>query len=427
MIELAREFRRRGKLVVIGGPYASLNPTDMQPHADILVTGELEEISDRLFNDIANDRWQGQYEGTRPDLSKSPIPRWDLYPPHFALAGQVQTSRGCPFECEFCDVIQYLGRKQRWKEPDQVIRELDVLYAQGYRNIFFADDNLTVMRRRARELLERIRAWNLERAGSPVNFSTQVSIDIARDPELLALGVEAGLRMVFIGIESPNAESLAETKKRQNLRIDLSAQVRKVVESGLMVLAGMIVGFDNDGPDIFERQDAFIASLPVPVIQLGVLVAPPATPLYARMKSEGRLVAEDWVGAADFLASNIRPKLMTETQRSAGIKWLLNRIYAPSAYGRRVRKFVETNVVRRPARRKSLMSGIEGQLALRLARQGPAERALVELLETLLLQRPDLHTQFSYVLLFYCQVRFLLEQHDLWDPELGQRELALAS
>jgi radical SAM superfamily enzyme YgiQ (UPF0313 family) len=426
MIELAQEFKRRGKLVVMGGPYGSLNPDDLQPHTDILVTGELEEIAGKLFSDIAGGCWQPHYEGTRPDLTISPVPRWDLYPHNVALAAQVQTSRGCPFECEFCDVIQYLGRRQRWKAPEQVIRELDVLYGYGYRNIFFADDNFTVMRRRARELVESVSAWNASRTAGRVNFSTQLSIDIARDPELMAQCVEAGVRMVFIGVETPNRESLAETMKRQNLRIDLSAEIHKVVHAGMMVLCGMVVGFDHDGPDIFERQAAFIESIPVPVIQMSVLVAPPATPLYARLKEEGRLVGAAWVGAADFLASNIVPKLMTDAQRSIGVRWLMNRIYTPQAFGRRVRKFVEASIVRHAAPRVSMLTGLEGEIARRVAQLGPAERTLVEQIVASGWQRPDLHTHMSYILLFYGQVRHLMEINGLWDPSLLEREVAIA-
>src|SRR4029079_15125973 len=154
-VELASDSRRQGKLVLIVGPHVSLAPEDLRRHADILVTGELEEIAPKLFADIASDQWQPHYEGGRPGLGASPVPRWDLYPRSLAMTGQVQTSRGCPFECEFCDVIQYLGRKQRWKSPDQIVAELDVLYRQGYRSVLFADDNFTVMRRRTRELLER--------------------------------------------------------------------------------------------------------------------------------------------------------------------------------------------------------------------------------------------------------------------------------
>ena len=254
MIELARKFRARGKLVIFGGPYVSLNPDDLRPHADIIVRGEAEEIAPRLFADIASGKWEKDYEGTKPDLSLSPVPRWDLYPRRAAVTGQVQTSRGCPFDCEFCDVIQYLGRKQRWKEPDQVARELDVLHGFGYRHIFFADDNFTVMRRRTHALLDRLVEWNAQHPPGSVTFATQVSVDLASDTALLEHCAAAGLRSVFIGIETPNRESLAETHKRQNIRVDLAAEVTKVVQAGIMVMGGMIVGFDHDDSSIFERQ-----------------------------------------------------------------------------------------------------------------------------------------------------------------------------
>jgi radical SAM superfamily enzyme YgiQ (UPF0313 family) len=426
MIRLAAEFRRRGKLVMIGGPYASLNPEDLRPHADILVRGEIEEIAGRIFADLAAGTWQADYQGTRPDLSTSPVPRWDLYPRGVALLAQVQTSRGCPFECEFCDVIQYLGRRQRWKEPDQVIRELDVLYAQGYRNIFLADDNFTVMRRRTHALLERLAAWNRSRPYGQVSFSTQVSVDLARDPELLAHCVEAGLRIVFVGIETPNEASLAETMKRQNLRVDLAAEVSKIVNAGIMVMCGMIVGFDHDGPDIFEIQEAFIARLPVPVVGLGLLGAPAATPLHARMKKEGRLKAHDRVGAGDLLDTNIVPKLMSEAQLTSGLRWLLNRIYTPAAYARRVERYVAASPPPRQAPRPPQFRSVEQALGSRLARYGAEEQTLLMLFERLVGQRPDLRGGLSYALLHYCQMRYVLEMHGIWDPVLARREMARA-
>ena len=327
MVELARQFRQRGKIVIIGGPYASLNPDDVRPHADILVVGEFEEIATKVFSDLRSGTWQDLYNGGRPDLKSSPIPRWDLYPGGRAMSAQIQTSRGCPFECEFCDVIQYLGRKQRWKDPDQVVRELDVLYSRGVRSIFLADDNFTVMRRRARELLEKLIDWN-DRRAKRMRFSTQVSIDLARDPELMNQCAAANMRMAFVGIETPNEESLAETKKRQNLRVDLSEEVTKIVRSGIMVTCGTIVGFDHDGPDIFQRQVEFLNCLPVPLITFGLLVAPPATPLHARMAREGRLINHDRLGSGSFLDTNIRPLRMSEAKLKAGACWLLNWIYA---------------------------------------------------------------------------------------------------
>jgi radical SAM superfamily enzyme YgiQ (UPF0313 family) len=416
MVDLAAEFRRRGKLVVMGGPYASLNPEDLRPHTDILVRGEIEEIAGRLFSDLARGRWQRDYEGTRPDLSLSPVPRWDLYPRKIALAGQVQTSRGCPFECEFCDVIQYLGRKQRWKDPEQVVRELDVLYQLGYRDIFFADDNFTVMRRRATALLERVAEWNAARPAGRVRFSTQASIDLARDEGLLKQCAEAGLSTIFVGIETPNQESLAETLKRQNLRIDLAGEARKIVQAGVMVTCGIIVGFDHDDTGIFERQAEFIETLAVPLITLSVLVAPASTPLHARMQTEGRLVAHDRVGGGGFLETNIRPKLMSQAELKAGATWLLNRIYAPDAFGRRVQMFVEASPTKSGFSATPFFRGAEMALAQRLARYGTAEQTLLRQLERLAGQRPELRAQLSYILLFYCQVRFMLDHHQIWNP-----------
>ena len=154
MKAIATEFRRRGKLVLAGGPHVSLWPEDIRPYADVLVIGEMEDIAAEIFADIEAGAPKPEYRGAKPDLRNSPLPRWDLYPFRANMAGQVQTSRGCPFECEFCDVIQYLGRKQRWKEPSQIIAELDQLYALGCRDVLLADDNFTVVRKRARALLE---------------------------------------------------------------------------------------------------------------------------------------------------------------------------------------------------------------------------------------------------------------------------------
>ncbi|MEX1061398.1 MAG: radical SAM protein [Methyloceanibacter sp.] len=425
MVELAREFRQRGKIVIIGGPFASLNPDDVRPHADILVVGEFEEIATKVFSDLSAGTWEDSYNGGRPDLKSSPIPRWDLYPKGRALSAQVQTSRGCPFECEFCDVIQYLGRKQRWKDPDQVIRELEVLYSRGARTVFLADDNFTVMRRRTRELLERLIDWNDRRPGTRMLFSTQVSIDLAREAELMNLCVAANLRTAFVGIETPNEESLAETMKRQNLRVDLSEEVTKIVRSGIMVTCGMIVGFDHDGPDIFQRQVEFINGLPVPLITFGLLVAPPATPLHARMAREGRLINHDRLGSGSFLDTNIRPLRMSEAELKAGARWLLNRIYEPRAFAQRVRHFVEicgTSVgaidpIRPP----------DSALAIRLSQLGTAERHLVQLLVRLEGERPDLLPQLKYILLFYCQVRYLLDYYGVWDPKLAKREFSAAA
>lgn len=418
MIELAAAFRAQGKLVLIGGPYASLNPEDMRPHCDVLVTGEIEEIAAGMFAEIGAGKFERQYVGTKPDLKTSPMPRWDLYPHRSALVAQIQTSRGCPFECEFCDVIQYLGRKQRWKEPDQVIRELEVLADRGYRTVYLADDNLTVVRRRARELLEALDAWNRKRAGDRVRFSTQLSIDIARDEEMLALCARAGLRNVFIGVETPNEESLAETHKRQNLRINIADEIAKFARHGIGVTAGFIVGFDHDGPDIFERQRAFIQSLPVPLPMISILVAPAATPLRARMAAEGRLIGDDLVGGGGLLRTNIMPKLMSYDELIEGTRWLLHRVYDPQAFLDRVEKLVALAPPDRsqPTRREPHPA--ERVLFSRLASYGPVEWRVVRRVWNLAMKRADLRGEMLYSLMIYCQIRYMLEAQDIWRPEM---------
>ena len=427
MIELAAEFRKRGKVVVMGGPHVSLNPDDIRPHADILVRGEIEEIAAGLFADIEAGTWQREYEGGKPDLAQSPIPRWDLSKRGVAFWAQVQTSRGCPFECEFCDVIQYLGRKQRWKEPSQVVRELDVLYARGYRGVFFADDNLTVMRRRARALLEALRDWNRAQTAGHVVFGTQVSIDIARDQELLLLCRDAGFRSVFIGVETSNEESLAETMKRQNLRIDLVAEVGKVVAAGMLVTCGMIVGFDHDDLNIFERQAAFINRLPTPSIQVNALIAPPATPLYRRLKEEGRILSDERYHTGSLLETNIRPKLMTNEQLKAGAKWLVNNIYSPSAFAHRLELFGAICDVGPPLEHLVPVKATHRALAKRLASYGPDEQELLARVDALVARRPELVGQIQRALIYYCQARYLFETTGIWDSSLARQESPLAA
>lgn len=427
VVELAAEFRRRGKLVVIGGPYASLCPHDMREHADILVRGELEEIAAEIFAEIEAGNWKPEYEGGKPDLSTSPIPRWDLTRRGVALLGQVQTSRGCPFECDFCDVIQYLGRKQRWKEPDQVVAELEVLYARGFRGIFFADDNFTVMRRRARALAERLLTWNAERPAGRMLFSTQVSVDIARDPDLLRLCNEAGFGSVFIGIETSNEDSLAESQKRQNLRVDLATEVRKITAAGLLTFCGMIVGFDQDDEMIFERQAEFIGRLPSPIIQLNVLIAPHATPLYQRLKQEGRILDDDQTRSGTLLTTNIAPKLMSPASLFNGAKWLVNQVYSPAAFASRLEAFADCVETDGAEPKAAAVNVVSQALTRKLATFGSEERAMLARVDRIRSRRPDLANQIHWCLLYYCQARYLFETHGIWDPSLTRLSRPLAA
>lgn len=333
-IEIAHEFRARGKPVIIGGPHITLDPKAFDGACDIAVTGEFEEIAEGFYADMLNGTLKPHYAGGRPDLTRSPVPAWELFDNDRALVGVVQTSRGCPFECNYCDVIQYLGRKQRHKTPEQVIAEVQRLYDLGYNRIALADDNFTVYRKRATELLDALAGWNGRDGRDHVIFATQVSIDVARDDEMLIRCAEAGVSNLFIGVESVNEESLKASKKRQNLNTDMQAQLRKIVGHGLKIEAALMVGFDADDLTIFERQYRFGMGLPVGTFKISSLVAPMATPIYEEMLKAGRL---DLTGeqahfpGAD-MVTNIIPAQMTRQQLYTGTRWLISRLYSPAAF-----------------------------------------------------------------------------------------------
>jgi radical SAM superfamily enzyme YgiQ (UPF0313 family) len=419
MREIAREFRARGVCVVIGGPFASLDPDTVRPHCDVLVRGEIEEIAEGLFADLWAGSWKSEYVGTKPDLNRSPLPRWDLYPNGAALSGTVQTSRGCPFDCEFCDVIEYLGRKQRHKSIPQVLAELDQLYRLGYRSVFLADDNFTVYRARAKALLAALADWNGRQPDGPMRFTTQVSIDAAGDPELLRMCADAGIAQVFIGIETPNEEALRIAKKRQNLKRDLAAEIQRFVEHGICVEAGMVVGFDGDDARIFQRQHEFAMDCPVPVFALYALLAPTATPLFARLKKDGRLVDDHEIasdGAAGPWSTNVVPLGMSRSELRQGIRWLARSLYTPEAFEARVTRLLDSY----GAAYKSSLSGRPGMstrpvdtdavaLAFRVSELGSAEEAMVRRLFRRIQQQPEAAFNVISVLARYAQIRHVYQ------------------
>jgi radical SAM superfamily enzyme YgiQ (UPF0313 family) len=428
MLRIAREFRRRGRTIIIGGPFATLSPEAVRADCDILFRGELEGIADQFFSDLASGTWKADYDGGQPDISASPLPRWDLYPNNRAMLGTVQTSRGCPFECEFCDVIQYLGRKQRFKSVEQIVAELDQLHGYGYRRVFLSDDNFTVSRKRARSVLEAMRAWNDRHRDAPMMFKTQASIEVAEDEELLDLCVEAGLTSMFVGIETPNPDSLRETKKYQNLRKPILESIDKIISHGITIQGGMIVGFDSDGPDMFERMLEFAMHTPIPFFNLGALVAPPATPLLHRMRQEGRLIE----GAADaaglVLDTNIIPKQMTREELLRGVKWLGNQLYRPQAITRRLERFSAIYGTRRRSQPRSRINPeIHRSVYLdamkvvkRLRRRGPEEDRMIRFAFASLTNDPDTNTAVMEALTMYAQVRHVYEQGRFWDDHLPE-------
>jgi radical SAM superfamily enzyme YgiQ (UPF0313 family) len=337
MIEIARAFRARGIPVIFGGPHASLAPEEVRAECDVLVKGELEAIAEQFFEDLYTGRYQREYIGLRGAIQASPVPRWDLYPNDRALFGTLQTSRGCPFECEFCDVIVYLGRKQSHKTVAQVLAELEVLHRLGYRRVMLADDNLTVYRARARELLRALAEWN-RAASEPISFITQASIDISTDDEMLELLAQASVRNVFIGIETVNQDALKETKKRQNVGVDMVDRTERFARHGIVVGAGIIVGFDHDTPQIFQQVLDFAMRSPIPIFTVVPLYAAHGTPLREKMAAAGRLHCDV---ATATMAMNIMPAQMSSEQLAGGVHWLAKQLLDPEQFATRLLRMIE--------------------------------------------------------------------------------------
>lgn len=337
MRAIADEFRRRGKLVVVGGPFATLSHDTVRPHADILVRGEAERIWPSVVEDIRCGRWQPEYvEHEHVDITQTPVPRWDLMPVEHYAQTLVQTARGCPYSCDFCDVVTIFGRKVRGKTPEQVLSELELLYRLGSRFVMLADDNLTVHRGHAERILTAIRDWN-RTLPQPVYFSTQLSIDLAWHEDLMVLAAEAGLTWAYVGIESSNPESLAGVNKMHNVRSDLAADIERLTRHGIVVLGGLISGFDQDGPGVFEQHEQFIRRTTLAFVSCNLLVASEGTVLFDRLAEQERLVDGGGKATAgdQLFGTNIVPAKMSVEELIAGNRRLIARLYRPGAFARR--------------------------------------------------------------------------------------------
>jgi hypothetical protein len=322
---------------VAGGSYASLCPELYESLADSVVAGEAEYIWPSFCRDFEAGEPQALYRETGTvDLSDSPVPRFDLLKLDKYQSVSLQFSRGCPFLCEFCDIIVMFGRKPRAKSTEQIGRELDVLRKFNVRTAFFVDDNLIGNKRFAKDLMRFLIRYQ-EEHDYRFHFGTQLSIDFSQDDELLRLTREAGFDWVFIGIESPEEESLRETRKLQNTRGDLLSSIRKIYSHGIQVLGGFIIGFDHDTVEIFQKQERFIMASGIQTAMVGLLVAAPRTPLYQRLEKEGRLVADAESSDNTQLGSNIKPAGMSYDEMISGYRTLLSRLVAPRSIADRIR------------------------------------------------------------------------------------------
>ncbi|MGB8539544.1 MAG: B12-binding domain-containing radical SAM protein [Acidobacteriaceae bacterium] len=331
-LEVLRRARELGRRTFVGGPWASTDPDAVLLVADHVMVGEAEEAFPGIAAALENGTARALYRIVdKPDMTRSPVPRFDLLHRNEYTSMPIQFSRGCPFQCEFCDIITIYGRRPRAKTPQQVMHELDVLYKLGWRNeVFIVDDNFIGNHRQALQLSRELIEWQKVHH-QPFSFYTEASLNLAAQPELMDAMVEANFMYVFIGIETPSAEALKESRKFQNLRSkDNVEQVRIIQEKGLWVLAGFIVGFDSDDETIFARQLEFIDLTAIPWAMAGILMAPPTTALFDRMKREGRLI-EDSPSTTQFGLPNFRTILPLPILLR-GLCTLLEGLYQPDAF-----------------------------------------------------------------------------------------------
>jgi radical SAM superfamily enzyme YgiQ (UPF0313 family) len=324
----ARAFNKR---TFVGGPWASTDPEAVLAVADHVMVGEAEEAFPGIATALENGTAHALYRIIdKPDMTRSPVPRFDLLHREKYTSMPIQFSRGCPFQCEFCDIITIYGRRPRAKTPAQVIHELDVLRKLGWRNeVFIVDDNFIGNHAQALALTRELIEWQ-KLHKQPFSFYTEASIDLASREELMDAMVAANFMYVFIGIETPSSEALKESRKFQNLRKNNVDQVRIIQEKGLWVLAGFIVGFDSDDETIFARQLEFINLTAIAWAMAGILMAPPTTALFDRMKREGRLI-EDSQSIMQFGLPNFRTVLPLPILLR-GLATLLEGLYQPDAF-----------------------------------------------------------------------------------------------
>ena len=337
-VQIIGRCKEAGVIVVAGGPLFTMEHESFAT-VDHFVLNEAELTLPDFLADLAGGRAGRVYAASGfADMRKTPVPRWDLADLGSYASMSVQYSRGCPFNCDFCNVTALLGHQYRTKTAPQILNELNRIYSLGWRgSIFFVDDNFIGDKSLLRtELLPALIAWRKGKRG--LSFNTQVSINLADDGRLMQMMVEAGFIAVFIGIETTDQESLAECSKKQNLRRDLVADAKRIQRAGLQVQGGFIVGFDSDSPGTIGRLTDYIQKSGIVTAMVGLLQAPPGTALYERLKRAGRL-SEHISGDNADGTTNIVPLVSLEALRK-GYKDLMQRIYSPKVYYQRVRTFL---------------------------------------------------------------------------------------
>lgn len=373
--DVVAECRVRGKRILLGGPITnSWIPSGSS--IEHVFIGEAEETLPKFLRDLANGEAAPFYSSdTRPPIALAPVPDFSLVNATEYGAMAVQFSRGCPFQCEFCDIIETFGRVPRCKSPEHMIAEIDALYATGYRGtLFIVDDNFIGNRLAVKRLLPRLEDWQ-NAHGRPYDLMTEASINLADDEGLMAAMSRAGFRRVFVGIETPVEASLMETNKGQNLRGDLAERVATIQRNGMEVMGGFIVGFDSDPEDVFALQHRFISESAIPVAMVGVLTVLPSTQLWRRLHGEGRILTES-IGDNTSGILNYVPK-MDATTLVNGYRALMSSLYHPNTYYRRALASLRRQPKSIPSPKPPLIAGLRSisRIMLRLGVLAHGRRA----------------------------------------------------
>lgn len=336
LLALVREAKARGKLVVVGGPYATSLPQEvLDAGVNFLFRGEVEKTMPLFLSALEAGKTQGVFqEDSKPEMSDSPMPRFDLLHLEDYTVMSVQTSRGCPYDCEFCDVVNLYGRKPRYKKPERVLAEVAALYRLGWRReVFISDDNFIGNRQHALAILEQLTPW-MKSHGEPFGFWTQASMNLGQDLEMIDRMTAANFSFIFVGVESTDAASLSLSRKYHNLRNPLAESLKNINENGLSVVASFIIGFDGEEKGAGERICDFVEELNIPMVMLNLLQALPHTSLWQRLQKEGRLLEEETCGDTNSLRMNYIPhrpegEIVEEYLQATA------RLYEPTAYLRR--------------------------------------------------------------------------------------------
>lgn len=339
VLEIISRVKSLGRKVVGGGPIFTAQPEQF-PEVDHLVLNEGEVTLPIFLQDLERGELKRVYtSGIRPDITKTPLPKWSLIDVNKYATMPIQYSRGCPFNCEFCDIIILNGRKPRTKTPEQMVAELEALYQTGWRaGVFIVDDNFIGNKKNVKGLLPEVIRWQRSHK-YPFTFLTEASVNLAEDPELMDLMSAANFNKVFLGLETPSLDSLKECGKFQNANTDLAEVVKTIQEHGLQVMAGFIVGFDNDTQEIFETQIRFIQKIGVVTAMVGMLGALPQTRLWHRLQAEGRLL-DEYTGNNTAGELNFIPRMGVKPLMQ-GYERVISTIYSPREYYRRINVFLK--------------------------------------------------------------------------------------